>query len=60
MESKYTQEAPPPAWACFQRLYLTRPQRFTAERSACISMILRPNFIYLEFFLIFQIWLSGQ
>lgn len=36
------------------------PQRFTAKRSACFSMILRPNFIYLVIFVIFQFWLSGQ
>ena len=57
---QYTEVAPLPAWVWFQRLYLTHPQRFTAERSACFSMILRPYFIYFAFFLIFQIWLSGQ
>ena len=41
-------------------LYLTHPQRFTAGRSACFSMILRSNFTYLAIFFIFQIWLSGQ
>ena len=31
-----------------------------ADVSACFSMILRPNFIYLAIFLIFQIWLSDK
>ena len=54
MESKYTEEA------LLRVGVVPASLSDTAERSACYSMILRPDFIYLAIFLIFQIWLSDQ